>query len=139
MLIRHLKDCPEFTAGDNCRLRELLNAKTDDRAFGYSLAHATVKPGLRTKPHSLKTSEVYYILEGKGRMYVGGEAADIGPGDVIDIPPHAVQCIECVGTTDLVFLCIVDPAWCAEDEEILTEGLPRESHASRDRERRESP
>jgi len=67
MLIRQLKDCPEFIAGDACHLRELLNAKTDKRAYRYSLAHAIVKPGIKTKPHSLKTSEVYYILEGQGR------------------------------------------------------------------------
>lgn len=119
MFIRQLKDCPEFTAGDACRLRELLNAGTDNRAYRYSLAHATVQPGVKTKPHSLKTSEVYYILAGKGRMNVDGEVAEVGPGDVIDIPPQAMQFIENVGKCDLVFLCIVDPAWRSEDEEIM--------------------
>ncbi|MEI7752183.1 MAG: cupin domain-containing protein [Candidatus Omnitrophota bacterium] len=119
MFIRQLKECPEFIAGDACHLRELLNAKTDKRAYRYSLAHAIVKPGIKTKPHSLKTSEVYYILEGQGRMHIDHEAAEVGPGAVIDIPPHAVQCIENTGKGNLVFLCIVDPAWCPEDEEIL--------------------
>ena len=119
MLIRQLKDCPEFVAGDSCHLRELLNAKTDKRAYRYSLAHAIVKPGRKTKPHSLETSEVYYILEGQGRMHVGSETAEVGPGAVIDIPPHAIQFIENTGKDDLVFLCIVDPAWSAADEEIL--------------------
>jgi len=119
MLIRQLKDCPEFIAGDACHLRELLNAKTDKRAYRYSLAHAVVKPGTKTKPHSLKTSEVYYVLEGKGRMHVDSETADVGPGVVIDIPPKAIQWIENTGKTDLIFICIVDPAWCPEDENIL--------------------
>ena len=119
MLIRQLKDCPEFIAGDACHLRELLNAKTDKRAYRYSFAHAVVKPGVKTKSHSLKTSEVYYILEGKGRMFVGEEMREVVPGDCIDIPQRAIQCIENTGKTDLVFLCIVDPAWCAEDEVIL--------------------
>jgi len=94
MFIRQLKDCPEFIAGDACHLRELLNARTDKRAYRYSLAHAVVKPGIKTKPHSLNTSEVYYILEGEGRMHVGEESRAVVPGDCIDIPPHAVQCIE---------------------------------------------
>jgi mannose-6-phosphate isomerase-like protein (cupin superfamily) len=120
MLIRQLKDCPEFIAGDACHLRELLNAKTDPRAaYRYSLAHAIVKPSTKTKPHSLKTSEVYYILEGQGRMHVDKETTEVGSGAVIDIPPHAIQYIENTGKNDLVFLCIVDPAWCAADEEIL--------------------
>ena len=119
MFIRQLKDCPEFIAGDACHLRELLNAKTDKRAYRYSFAHAVVKPGVKTKPHSLKTSEVYYILEGKGLMSVGEETREVGPGDCIDIPPQAVQCIENTGKIGLMFLCIVDPAWCAADEVIL--------------------
>ena len=119
MFIRQLKNCPEFIAGDACHLRELLNAKTDKRAYRYSLAHAVVKPGIKTKPHSLKTSEIYYILEGKGRMHVDHETAKVGPGAVIDIPPEAIQWIENIGKTDLVFLCIVDPAWCVADEKIL--------------------
>jgi len=118
MFIRELKDRPEFIAGDACHLRELLNAKTDKRAYRYSLAHAVVRSGTRTKPHSLKTSEVYYILEGEGCMHVDREAAAVGPGTVIDIPPGSIQWIENTGKTDLVFLCIVDPAWCAEDESV---------------------
>ncbi len=119
MFIRKLKDCPEFIAGDACHLRELLNARTDKRAYRYSLAHAIVKPGAKTQPHALTTSEVYYILEGRGRMQVDHETVDVGPGDCIDIPPQGVQCIENTGKTDLVFLCIVDPAWRPEDEKIL--------------------
>jgi len=119
VFIRRLRERPEFIAGDACRLRELLNARTDKRAYRYSLAHATVQAGIATKPHSLRTSEVYYILEGKGRMHVDAEVAEVGPGDAIDIPPHAVQFIESIGQADLVFLCIVDPAWSAEDENVL--------------------
>lgn len=120
MFIRQLKDCPEFIAGDACHLRELLNAKTDHRAYRYSLAHAVVKAGTKTRPHALKTSEVYYILEGQGCMHVDQESANVGPGAVIDIPPNAVQYIESTGKNDLVFICIVDPAWCLEDEKVLS-------------------
>lgn len=119
MFIRNVADCQQIVAGDGCHLRELLNAKKETRAYRYSLAHAVVKPGAKTKPHALRTSEVYYILEGTGRMYIGEETADVTPGDVIDIPPQAVQRIENTGNTDLVLLCIVDPAWCPEDEKIL--------------------
>lgn len=119
MFIRQLKNCSEFIAGDVSYLRELLNAKTDKRAYRYSLAHVVVKPYTKTMPHALKTSEVYYILEGCGRMHVGDEAAEVTAGCAIDIPPNAVQYIENTGSCDLAFLCIVDPAWCAEDEKIL--------------------
>ncbi len=86
MFIRNVADCQQIVAGDGCYLRELLNAKKEKRAYRYSLAHAVVKRGSQTKPHSLKTSEVYYILEGAGRMHIGDEMAEVGPGDAIDIP-----------------------------------------------------
>jgi mannose-6-phosphate isomerase-like protein (cupin superfamily) len=119
MLIRRLEECPEFSAGDGSILRELLHADKGRFAFRYSLAHAVVRPGQATRPHALKTSEVYYILEGRGRMHVGQETADVSAGNAIDIPPNALQHIVNTGTADLKFLCIVDPAWKQKDEEIV--------------------
>lgn len=119
MFVKKLKECPEFIAGDNCILRELLHARKGDFRFGYSLAHAIVEPGVTTKPHRLKTSEVYYIIEGSGRMHIDGEEREVGEGDAVYIPPHATQYIENTGAIELKFLCIVDPAWRAEDEEVI--------------------
>ena len=53
MFIRRLKDCDEFIARDDSILRELLHPGKADLKIRYSLAHATVKPGARTKPHRL--------------------------------------------------------------------------------------
>jgi mannose-6-phosphate isomerase-like protein (cupin superfamily) len=116
MFIRSLKDCPEFTAGDNCRLREILHPDKADLALRYSLAHAVVAPGQTTWLHALRTSEVYYILSGEGSMHIDGKEASARPGDTVYIPPNAKQQITNSGPKDLVFLCIVDPAWKAEDE-----------------------
>jgi mannose-6-phosphate isomerase-like protein (cupin superfamily) len=119
MLIKDLESCDEFVAGDNSVLRQLLHPDKFDITCRYSLAHATVKPGHTTTPHRLKTSEVYYILEGEGLMSIDGESEAVRPGQAIYIPPRATQYIENTGNSDLKFLCIVDPAWRAEDEEIL--------------------
>ena len=119
--IIRLEDCDEFIAGDGSILRELLHPDKADIDIRYSLAHATVKPGERTKPHRLQTAEVYYILQGQGRMHIDGETREVTATSAIYIPPHAVQWIENTGTVDLVFLCIVDPAWRREDEEIVDE------------------
>jgi hypothetical protein len=62
MFLKHLKDCDEFVAGDDSILRELLHPDKADLRLRYSLAHAVVRPGQTTRPHRLKTSEVYYIL-----------------------------------------------------------------------------
>lgn len=119
MFIRELHDCPEFIAGDNCILRELLHPDKADLDLRYSLAHAVVKPGDTTREHRLRTSEVYYILEGAGVMHINGESSPVRPGSAVYIPPRARQCITNPGPADLKFICIVDPAWRKEDEEVL--------------------
>lgn len=119
MIVKHLKECREFIAGDDSILRELLNPEKSDLEIRYSLAYARVIAGQRTQPHRLKSSEVYYIVAGEGVMHVDDEAVKIGPNCAIYIPPRAVQYIENTGKHDLEFLCIVDPAWRLEDEEVL--------------------
>jgi len=52
-------------------------------------------------------------------MHIGQESQEVGAGCVVYIPPEAVQFIENIGKKDLKFLCIVEPAWREEDEEIL--------------------
>jgi mannose-6-phosphate isomerase-like protein (cupin superfamily) len=119
MFIKNLKDCEEFFAGDNTILRELLHPDKADLDLRYSLAHAVLKPGKTSQPHKLKTSEVYYILEGEGIMHIEDETAVVMAGLAVYIPPDSRQFILNSGNSDLKFLCIVDPAWRKEDEEVL--------------------
>ena len=119
MNVIKLLDCPEFIAGDNTILREILHPGKASLVLGYSLAHARVPAGKTSFRHALKSSEVYYILEGEGEMMIDSETQAVQPGDTVYIPPHAVQCIKNTGTSDLVFLCMVDPAWKLEDEIVL--------------------
>ena len=119
MFIRDLKTSEKFISGDRAVLRELLHPGNSPLALRYSLAHAFVKPGKKTLPHRLKTSEVYYVLSGSGTMHINMESARVRPGQAVYIPPGSLQFIENTGRSDLAFLCIVDPAWRPEDEEIL--------------------
>ncbi|MCX5783572.1 MAG: cupin domain-containing protein [Elusimicrobia bacterium] len=119
MPVIKLNDCPEFISGDGAILREMLHPDKADLKLRYSFAHAIVLPGKVTKPHKLKTSEVYFILSGAGVMSIDGEKQKVGAGDTIYIPPNSAQFIENTGKQNLVFICIVDPAWRAEDEVVL--------------------
>lgn len=119
MFVRRLEDCEEIVAGDNTRLRELFNPLEDTLDLRYSLAVARVEPGGTTFLHRLETSEVYFILEGGGEMNINGELRRVQRGDAVYIPPRATQQITNAGDEELVFVCIVDPAWRKEDEEIL--------------------
>lgn len=119
MFIKDLKKCKEITAGDNSTMCELLNPLMEEINTRYRLAHARVKPGEKTYAHNLKGSEVYYILEGEGEIHIDNEKEDVFAGQAIYIPPNSVQRIKNIGMNDLIFLCIVDPAWKPEDEELM--------------------
>lgn len=118
MLIQKLSTCEEFIAGDGTVLRELLHPDKQPWEVRYSLAHAIVPIGQTSTPHSLTTSEVYYILSGRGEMHIDSELQIVEAGDAVYIPPNARQFIHNCGEEALVFICIVDPAWRKEDETI---------------------
>ena len=80
MIIKSLETTAGFKAGDASFLKELLHPAKESLAIGYSLARAEVGPGAKTLPHRLKSAEVYFILEGRGRMHIGGEQAEVGAG-----------------------------------------------------------
>jgi mannose-6-phosphate isomerase-like protein (cupin superfamily) len=119
MFVKNLKNCRRFVAGDDTVLRELLHPDKQNLNIRYSLAHAVLKPGKKSYPHSLKTSEVYYIMEGKGLMHIGAGSKKVTRGDAVYIPPGSKQFIENTGRVELKFLCIVDPAWRERDETVL--------------------
>lgn len=118
MFVQKLTACAEFMAGDSTHLRELLHPDKQSLALRYSLAHATLPVGQTSQPHSLKTSEVYYILSGSGEMHIEAETQVVEPGDAVYIPPQARQFIRNCGSEPLVFICIVDPAWRQEYETV---------------------
>jgi len=122
MLIRNSSTCPHERVVDRSVLCELLHPDKipDARDLAYSIAHAIVPPKEAILPHVLKKStEIYYILEGTGLMYIGNETAPVQPGDCILIPPGSVQHIANTGAGDLVFLCVVSPKWQASDESLV--------------------
>lgn len=119
MLKRTLSECEEFLAGDHTVLRELLHPAKQPVQVGYSVAHGRLAPGCRSKWHQLASSEVYYFIAGQGRFSVAHEGQLVEGGSVVYVPPGAIQSLENIGTVDIEFLCLVDPAWRIEDEQVV--------------------
>ena len=116
MLIKKLKDCKNIPGGDNTVIKEVLHPKNDPIVLSYSIAHASLNPGKKSLKHKMKTTEVYYILEGHGIMHVDNESQEVARDSVVFIPPKSLQYIENVGKDNLDFLCFVSPPWRFEDE-----------------------
>jgi mannose-6-phosphate isomerase-like protein (cupin superfamily) len=103
------RDAAPFTTKDGSTVRELLH--TD----AQSLAEASLPPGGATQRHyHARSEELYYFLEGGGRMEIEGEEREVGPGDAVLIPPGARHQITADGRGS-VFLCCCAPPYSHED------------------------
>lgn len=120
MHFKALTDAPAFTAGDLTEIREILHPDKANLNLSYSLAHASLGVGASSVPHILKeSSEVYFILEGQGRAFIGEQVKEMQTGDLVFIPAGERQYIQNIGDTDLKFLCVVSPPWSKEQEVVL--------------------
>lgn len=100
-------------------VRQYFHPHNTLNGISYSLAQFTLGPGKRSKIHAVSSSEIYYILEGKGDLRIDGKTHHVEKDDSVYVPPKSKQSIENSGLTDLKFLCIVEPAWRPENEIIL--------------------
>jgi mannose-6-phosphate isomerase-like protein (cupin superfamily) len=98
----------EFATDERCFIVELSNIPSDPEV---SIARARVAADVTTEWHALTDiTERYVILEGLGLVEIGALAAtEVGPGDVVLIPPGCRQRITNVGHSDLIFLAICSP------------------------------
>ena len=82
----------------------------------HSLARIVIPPGKSSEPHYHKVSqETYFILEGEGRMSVGGKEFNIKPGQACHIEPEEIHQIKNQREENLVFLAVCVPPWVPED------------------------
>jgi mannose-6-phosphate isomerase-like protein (cupin superfamily) len=113
MTVLNLSAQTPFVTKDGSQIRSILD-RTNAPVQQQSLAEATVQTGTSTQRHYHKLSEeIYFILEGSGKMELDGETQDVGPGDAILIPAGAWHTITAEVT--LRFLCCCAPPYSHED------------------------
>jgi len=104
-----------YKTKDGSEIRELLHPN-NTAIKNQSLAEAVITPGQMTDAHSHKlTEEIYYILEGKGQMYLANDDFFVEQGDSILIKPGQTHCIKNIGESELRLLCCCSPAYSHED------------------------
>jgi len=119
MDVRNIAEIAAFTTKDGSEICELL-AHRNSAIRNQSLAEARLQPGAATAPHYHPlTEEIYYILEGAGRMMIADETKDVGPGDAIAIPPGEVHTITNIGAKTLKFLCCCAPGYEHRDTVLI--------------------
>ncbi len=78
---------------------------------GLSVTWVEVAPGARQRPHSHAPEQVYVVVKGRGTMHVGAETQEVGPGDLIYIPPNVTHGIENATNETLVYFSAATPAF----------------------------
>ncbi|MFZ8908447.1 MAG: cupin domain-containing protein [Nitrosopumilaceae archaeon] len=119
MSIQRNSEISTIEGNEGTTIKQYFHPQNTTKGVRFSLAEFTVKSGKKSLCHKLKSSEIYYILEGKGNLHVNEKVFEVTKDDSVYVPPMSEQFIENTGSEDLRFLCIVDPAWKVEDEIIL--------------------
>jgi len=119
MKIKRNSDIPEIIGHEGSKIKNYFDPDSTDNEIRFSMAHFMIQKGKRTLLHRMKSSEVYYILEGVGILKINGKSFTVKKDDSVFVPPMSEQSIENIGGKDLRFLCIVDPAWNQENEIVL--------------------
>ena len=119
MRIDNLDQVESFTTLDGSEIRELAG-QASGNAVNQSLAEATVPPGGETIEHYHRTTEeIYLFTHGSGRMRLGSEERDVGPGDTVVIAPGLRHKLWATGPEPLRLLCCCAPAYTDEDTVIV--------------------
>jgi mannose-6-phosphate isomerase-like protein (cupin superfamily) len=115
MIIVNRQQAAVIETPHGSEIRPLIDRTTSEIEL-CSLAEEVLPPGASVgRHHHLETEEVYYLLEGSGRMTVGDETREVAAGDAIFIPRGATHSLENTGATPLRLLLVCGPAYSRED------------------------
>lgn len=119
MSVQRNSEIQSIHGNEGTKIKQYFHPHNTLNGINYSIAQFTLESGKQSKPHKLKSSEIYYILEGNATLTVDDESYSIQKDDSVYVSPNSKQFIKNVGSDDLRFLCIVEPAWKAENEVLL--------------------
>lgn len=95
---------PDMWPQDRIRWKTLISEEltgSEDLLFGVAELDPDQAHVMHDHPGS---AELYYILQGTGRVQLGDERFDAGPGTAVYIPPQTKHEIVNVGSQTLVFV-----------------------------------
>ncbi|MFH1071852.1 MAG: cupin domain-containing protein [Nanoarchaeota archaeon] len=107
MRIKNRKEIPRIQ--DTCgTIQEMYHSKN------LSVSYATISRKARSHKHEVM-EEVYYIVKGEGRMFVGKKSFTVKSGDIIAIPKNVFHHIEKISREPVEMVVVTHPRYAASD------------------------
>ena len=119
MSLRRDSEIDSIQGNEGTKIKQYFHPHNTLNGINYSVAQFTLESGKKSKLHKISSSEIYYILEGIGNITINEDTHQIKKDDSVYVPSNSKQFIENTGSINLKFLCIVEPAWKADDEILL--------------------
>ena len=115
MFMKNRDEIESFIGDDGAVIRELASPQNSPLTR-HSLAEIRHPPGTAChEHHHTEAEEVYYVIEGRGRVRVDGEMRDIEPGDIVVLVPGQRHIVWQQGEGDLVMLVTCVPAYSVKE------------------------
>ena len=102
-----------------------------DPEVGIAIVQGTAEPGVSVglavvkdciRPHYQKVSdEIYYIVQGRGTVTIGGESRELKQGDVVSIPKGQVHGFVNTGTEPCLVLFASGPKFEPDKDRFFPE------------------
>jgi len=119
MSLKKSSEIKSIQGDEGTKIKQYFHPHNTLNGINYSIAQFTLEPEKKSKLHKMSSSEIYYILEGSGNLTINEDTYQLEKDDSVYVPPNSKQFIENTGSINLRFLCIVEPAWEADDEILL--------------------
>jgi mannose-6-phosphate isomerase-like protein (cupin superfamily) len=97
----------KFPAG---RWTRVITGKNKLSPENFMMGYVIIYPEGKVPLHEHENEEVYTILKGEGRMYIGDQSREIKAKSSVYIPPNKPHALENTGDEELEMLFVYSPA-----------------------------
>lgn len=108
MLVQQTRRAPRCQRAEGITSWLLVSRKTCG-AERLTATVVAIEPGGHQRVHHHAPEQLYFVIEGHGRMTVGEEARDVGPGDCVFVPSDAPHGLENTGDERLRYVSAAAP------------------------------
>lgn len=114
MNLKNVAEQQVHSTVDGSAIRSLFNTHNSP-VEALSVAEASLRPNSEAlRHHHVRTTEIYFVLEGSGVVEVAGESKSVKVGDaVLILPGQSHRMVS--GKDGIRFLCSSSPPFSRED------------------------